>query len=285
MSFSDEFGFDELDPATLRELDAIEASSTAPPKPMSSAPPPVTSNLSVQRAARLARIERELASSNTFRSIKPLRAPSATVSRPLSTTNTSKFKPVRQTTRDASPTIILDNDDDPIRDFDPPNQPESYAATHQKDLPTASTSKATAVIDVDSFTDDDFFLDEFALEEIDLVTDAALFGKPFVTTDKLTRQTTLTGAILPQAPARTSFTRTKSNNNGPSKPTASKSKNWSHQTALARTGPGRKSNDPKGKGKARADDEEEVETDLPPPPTPGLSSLLCNTSNIETTLS
>lgn len=291
MSFSDDFGFDELDSATLQELDAIEASVTAKPRVAPSAPTVMTSNLSsVERAARLARIERSLSSSISSPHVGAVSASSSALPRPSATT--SKFKPVRQPT--ASPAFLLGSDPKSANDNDPPTQPNSPTPPnnhYSAKVPLPPPSRAgpsvpkpaprPIIILDDSFVieeDDDFVFDELALQEIDQVTSAALAGKPRVPTNMLTRQTTLTGEILPQAPPKNrSFTRTKSNNDGAStsKFAAPKVKTWSHQSAIARTKPGRR-DDPKGKGKgkAREDDEEVEEEELPPPPVPGSSLCL-----------
>lgn len=278
MSFmSDDSGFDELDSVTLQALEAAEASVKAKPAPAPSnalPKPTVTNKAALNRAARLARIEREL--NNTASTSTAAPSASKSYAKPA---GTSKFRPVKQLGGTPTPVINLDDGDDPILDFDPPTQPASSDAPPllARRAPLTSASSSTrpssskaVVIDVDEFTDDedDFILDESALQQIDLATAAGLAGRPFVPTNLLTRQTTLTGEII-AAPARQSFTRTKSGNNT-TKTSKPKDKVWNHATAAARTIGGQKA-DLKGKG--RADGAEELEEEeAPPPPIPGMLS-------------
>jgi hypothetical protein len=277
-SFSDDYEFEELDSATLQELDVIEA--TAVEKSTSSV---ILSNSAtpnralIERAARLEKVEHEV--------VKPklCASPHSSILGPLPThreqpgSMTGGFRPAGQRSAALIPTL-----DEPIHVIDKddvPTEPESNAPSPLRPLKSANAISSNKPSDAlsrrtDSFTsevDESFIFDEAALQQIDRATAAALSGRPIVTTNKLTRQTTLTGETL-TLPSRPLLARTKSSG-GPQKPTVQKAKTWSHQAALSRTVSGRTSSNSKSKGR-EVDLEEE--TELPPLPVPGMILPLRN---------
>jgi hypothetical protein len=136
--------------------------------------------------------------------------------------------------------------------------------------------------------DDDFNFDESALLQIDRVAAATLSGK-HIPTNKLTRQLTLTGEIIPSVPAashgsltiskstpgagsshsREGLSRTKSTHAVP----ASRTKAWDYHQNYAKTGMKPKGMDATGKGGPGygIDDEDEI-LDIPALPMPSESS-------------
>lgn len=269
MSFSDDYEFEELDSATLQELDIIEA--TAVEKSSSAIP---TNSASPDRSstattARLKKIEQEIAKSKLYTSHHSSIPGASPTHRAQPGAMPHGFRPAVSRSVTLTPAL-----DEPIYVIDEdgvPTEPESDAPFPQRPKLAYATSSNTGgdkpSRGADSFmtdTDESFMLDEADLQQIDRATAAALSGRPIVATNKLTRQTTLTGETL-TLPSRPSLTRTTSSS-GPQKPTTLKTKVWSHQAALSRTVTGRALSNPKGKG--RAVDLEE-ETELPPLPVPG----------------
>ena len=272
MSFSDSYEFEELDSATLQEVDAIEAAvveGSSSSVTTSNTATPIGS--SIDRAARLQKIEHEIAGLKSFTShhfgiFGPLPDHRGQTSR-----TTRGFQPAGRSLKPALDKPINLTDEDEVA-----TEPESNAPSPQRPGEPANSTSAyklgeTHPSDADSFmisAEENFIFDEDALHQIDRVAAAALSGRPVVPTNKLTRQITLTGEIIPQHPPR-SFTRTKSSN-GPQHSTAPKAKTWNHQAALSRTVPGRAPSNPKVKGQG---EDLEGENELPPPPVTGMPSL------------
>lgn len=270
MSFSDDYEFDELDSATLQALDTIESTAVE-----NSAPSVITSNSTTpnppaDKAARLGAIEREIAklkyphSDNSGSNRHKLVGHTARGFRPATPSSITRISTLDE------PINLMDEDDIPT-------EPEFDAPSPQRPLKSAGATSSNKAVnphsrDTDSFmteSDESFVFDEAALQQIDRAAAAALSGRPIVTTNKLTRQTTLTGEIFPTHPSRSSFARTKSSS-GPQNSAAPKVKTWSHATALSRTASGRALSSPKGKGR---EEDPAGETGSPPLPVPGQSLL------------
>lgn len=271
MSFSDDYEFEELDSATLQEVDAIEAAVVEGSSSSVTTPNTATTiGSSMDRAARLEKIEHEIASLKSSASHHSGIFGSLPDRRGQASRTTRGFQPAGSLKPALDMPIDLTNEDEVA------TEPGSNAPSPQRPGKPAKVTSAykpgeTHPSDADSFmidAEENFIFDEDALQQIDRVAAAVLSGRPVVPTNKLTRQITLTGEMLPQHPPR-SFTRTKSSN-GPQHSTAPNVKTWNHQAALSRTVPGRAPSNPKVKGQG---EDFEGETELPPPPVPSMPSL------------
>jgi hypothetical protein len=272
MSFSDDYEFEELDSATLQEVDAIEAAVVEGSSSSVTAPNIATTiGSSIDRAARLEEIEYEIASSKSSASHHSGIFSSLPDHRGQASRTTRGYQPAGSGHK-----LALDKPIDLTNEDEVATEPESNAPSPQRlgkpaNVTSACKPRETHPSDADSFmidAEEILIFDEDALQQIDRVAAAALSGRPIVPTNKLTRQSTLTGEMLPQRPPK-SFTRTKSSN-GPQHATAPKAKTWNHQAALSRTIPGRAPSNLRVKGQG---EELEGETELPPPPVPGMPSF------------
>lgn len=212
-----EFEFEELDSVALRELGEIEASAT----PKDAIPPKVASKFKPDRAARISQLQQIFNSSDTSIPLASSSTPTASGSTlsPL-----SSISRVPGSSYDAAIRVLEDDSAPSHPDIPPPNLNFS----------------------------DDFEIDEHVLLEIDKLENAASSVPP-----KSTRQTTLTGEILPEASKRP-FTRTKSKNAFPDPKPPAVTQKW----GFAKTGLRPISQKGKGKRRAEAGEEEEEELDI-----------------------